>query len=142
MLAEGGRAAHTRIARAARRLPSVAALERIGKPSRRAAPGRELPSTDDRFRPTAVVRATRKRPCLGEKADAEIRSSWEWPASACAIRRQLAFGLRRTIPLALTRGLAIEVACFVAEAITRSHGATSPLMRSARKSTIILSNCG
>jgi len=36
---------------------------------------------------------------------------------ARAIRRQLAFGLRRTIPLALPRDLAIEVACFVAEAM-------------------------
>ena len=52
--------------------------------------------------------------------------------------RQLAFGLRRTIPLALPRDLAMEVACFVAEAMTRSHGATSPLMRSARKSTIVM----
>jgi len=63
-------------------------------------------------------------------------------AVARAIRRQLAFGLRRTIPLALPRDFAIVVARFVAEAITWSHGATSPLMRSARKSTIILSSWG
>jgi len=62
-----------------------------------------------------------------------------WPVSD---GRQFAFGLRRAIPLALPRDLAIEVACFAAEAMTRSHGASSPLMRSARKSTIILSSCG
>src|SRR5664279_1036964 len=37
-------------------------------------------SIDGCFRPTAVVRSTRKRPCFGEKADAEIRNSWGWPA--------------------------------------------------------------
>jgi hypothetical protein len=68
-----------------------------------------------------------------------MRDDRSWPVSD---GRQLAFGLRRTFPLALPRALAIEVPCFVAEAITLSHGATSPLMRSARKSTIILSSCG
>jgi hypothetical protein len=56
--------------------------------------------------------------------------------------RQLAFGLRRTIFLALAQDLATAIACFVDKAMTRSHGATSPRMRSARKSTIILSGCG
>jgi hypothetical protein len=59
----------------------------------------------------------------------------EMAAAARAIRRQLAFGLRRTIPLALPRDLAIEVARFVAEAITRSM---APLLScDCEKSAII-----